>query len=190
MAETYILNKINDKPGAFFKKLSPYWYYQLTYSVTFREWAEDGEQWRVDDIKEAAKGKPAIAGEIANIVNCLEDEYPDTDYDYKNHTYVTLAILLHKKYKERILAYFEKKKHPVLQGNLSYHPNQQDAWKELVLRGFVPEFFKLHEGNKYFLKATIGNLVLINTAKDAREAMQEQAEWGVMGYTGFNQPKS
>jgi hypothetical protein len=191
MNDTYILDKIEDKPGAFFKRLSPYWFYQLTYSVTFKEWAEEGEHWMVEDILTAANFKPNVANEMANIINCLQDEYPDTDYDYKDHTYVSLAILLHKEYSERIVAYFRKKNHPVFQGNLSYIPKPKEAWQELVQRGFIPEFLNEHDKKKYYLRSTIGQLVKVDIdATTTAEAQREQIAYGVMGYTGYFEPKS
>jgi hypothetical protein len=193
MADKYVVEVIEEKPARLFKKLWGYWYFQLTYSVTFETWKEEEEGWMIPDVIKAGKNRPRIVGEIANILNCLTIEFPDDKYDYKNETYLSLAIKFHKAYAERIEKYFKKKDHPNYIGTLKNSP-AGDAWKELVLRGFLPAELKLQEGHYYYLTSTVGNLVRILPKKMYDETKFEdivraQSEFGVIGYTGYNQPK-
>lgn len=184
-----VFKVIEEKPGVFFKRLIPFWHYQLTYSKTFMQWVKDEEAWRVDEIKEYSKDIPRVSGEVANIVRCLEERYNDSKYDYQDYTYVSLAIKLHKKYRDRIIKYFYKKHGGASKWAMDYIPSREDAWKEFVQRGFVPEFFNIHDKDKYYLRSNIGNMVLVKNAKKTSEAQQEQMDYGIMGFTGYNEPK-
>lgn len=172
-----ITTKIDNKPAAFFKKLKDNWYNPFTYSKLFSDWYKSEEGYRIDEIKEYAQYKPQLVSEICSIVTTLETLYPDTDYDYGNETYVSLAFKLHKKYKARFLVYLSKKGVPL---NLEI----EAIWFELACRGFIPyDFLKLQASpGMYYVVSSIGNLVYPNYKKTQKEAEILGQEFGISGY--------
>lgn len=185
--DIYILNKIEEKPGAFFKKLGKQWFYELTYSVTFKDWYIREEGWRIDEIVNAVT-YPGYVSKVANIVTILEKDYSDEKYDYKNYTYTSLALYLYKTYKERIIKYMDKKG---ITPKLGLH-EPEEAWRELVYRGFIPSKIAPIAFNPkkdaYILSLNPGfDLVYPKKVKDNTEAFELQQRFGVMGYTGVNQ---
>lgn len=185
--DQYVLKKIEEKPGVFFKKLAKQWFYQLTYSVTFKEWYVKEESWRIDEIVKQMV-YPTPVTEVANMVLTLEKHFSEEAYDYKNYTYVSLALYLHKHYKERFLKYLKKKgiKNPINE------LNHEEAWRELVYRGFIPYSLLRHEFNKktdiYIYCATPGiDMVYPVKVKENTEGFKLQQRFGVEGFTAVNQ---
>lgn len=188
--DKYVVDKIEAKLGAFFKKLKTQWYYELTYSKTFPEWYRREESWRIDEISKAAEYYPKYASEIANILLVLEKEYSDEKYDYKDHTYASLAINLWQLYKDRINRYMDKKGYKPKLGTSS----PEEAWRELVYRGFVPysllpEPFNLKKD--LYIKCFTGGVDLIypKLAKNENDMALLQQRFGVTGFTGCNYKK-
>lgn len=187
MADTFIKKKIDEKPGAFFKKLRYQWFYDLTYSVTFRDWYVREESWRIEEISKAGNYYPNDVSQIANILIILETKYSDDIYDYKNENFVSMAIHIWKTYKERIERYMRKKGYIPKLGSA----NIQEAFKELVERGFVPEVLLITRFNKkkdLYIGCFSGGIDLVfpKKAKDEQEMVLLQQRFGVRGYTGCN----
>lgn len=187
MADQFVLDKINEKPGVFFKKLKRQWFFECTYSQTFREWLINEEGWRLIDIDKAAKGFHRVVSQISNIVVILEAKYNDEKYDYKDETYVSAAIKLHKLYQKRIERYMGKKGYTP---KLGIH-NAEEAFKELVYRGWLPDNLlqeKMNPRTDFYLKATVGNLVWPGKFSNQAEVNEYQHNFGIMGYVGINDP--
>lgn len=188
MADKFVLDKINHKPAAFFKKLRTQWFHECLYSQTFREWLINEEGWRLQEIDNASKGFQRPMCKIANIVVILEKDYNDAKFDYKNETYVSAAIKLYRLYQKRIEKYMKKKGYTP---RLSIH-NEQEAFKELVFRGWLPAMLlteKMDPKKDFYLKATVGNLIWPNKYKDNNGANEAQINFGLTGYVGVNDPK-
>lgn len=189
MADKFILDKIKDKPGAFFKKLRKQWYHECLYSQTFREWLINEEGWRLLEVDNAAKGFQRTMCKIAAIVVILETKYSDAKYDYRNETYVSAAIKLHKEYHQRIDKYMKNKG---FIPKLGIH-NAEEAFKELVYRGWLPNSLlpqPMNPKSDFYLKATVGDLVWPNYYDTQNEAFEAQDNFGLIGYVGVNQPKA
>ncbi len=185
--DQYVLKKIEEKPGVLFKKLGKDWFYELTYSVTFKDWYVREESWRIDEIVKAVI-YPAYVNKVANLVKVLEKHYSDEKYDYKNYTYTSLALYLYKNYKDRIDKYMLKKN---ITPKLGLH-EPEEAWRELVYRGFIPNRVlprPFDSKKEIFIKSAHPSFDLVypHTAKDNVAGQQLQQRFGVTGYTGLNQ---
>lgn len=189
--DIYVKTKIDDKPGAFFKKLGKNWYYELTYSVTFKTWYVREESWRIDEITKAANFYPRYTSEICNILICLEEHYSDEVYDYKNMTYVSMAIYIWKTYKDRINKYMVKKG---LVPKLGLHSIEQ-AWVEMVYRGFIPSTLlpkNFDSKDSTYIKCFTPGIDLVfpkeikNAGNDAPDIL---LKFGIIGCTGIHYPK-
>lgn len=183
MADKFILDKIKEKPGVFFKKLRLKWDYPLTFSVTFKSLYVEEEGWVVSDILEASKQMPNTANQLMNIYLTLKENYPDEKYDYKNETYVTATIKLYRKYIKRFGVYLEKKK------PIKFTTESEFIWKELIARGFVdinlPEFvhFRDNQDDNFHIAANIANLIFPRRFDSPESAATFNTNFGIKGYT-------
>lgn len=189
--DKFILDKINDKPAAFFKHFQTEWFNPLIYSVLFKDWYIREEGYRIEDIFQAAKYYPSIICEISKFVVVLEEKYSDSKYDYKNETYVSAAIKLHKKYKERLENYLMKKIPEYGLDQIYDDLCPEQVFREMVYRGYIPfDMLKAQPKAYYIITHNTNssiNLIFPKYFDTLEKAQEGQTQFGISRITEIKQ---
>lgn len=175
-------------PKLFFKKLKPFYRYQLTFSVDAP--TLPGGLTRLLEGVGINKLNFNRVNLGLNVCKCVRLNYPSL----REVDILEISAHIMGNYEERIKRYMSKKFAKGLLGpiNKPYH-NSQEALREQIARGFT--FMGYVEGSnpeiakKYYLKSTIFPGLIYPKAYDTmEEAVEAQLKIGIEGYTGINQP--
>lgn len=192
--KSLVLKKIERKPGAYFKRWLTVCQRQNFHTRTFDMMSKSftAEDYLLSEWKFALMEKYQdnyeVINHLANIIEACDlpdDLYFNFQEDY-DEDWLYVGEQIAKTYTPRMKAYKDKKLEPM---PFPFH-STEEAYKELVFRGFVPIIWTdLTPKHYYYLKATIPPLVYPKKVTRLEQVIELQFRLGIEGYVGYNQPE-
>lgn len=167
---------------------------QLVYTVLFQELQRQEEIWIINDLKTKYADDINLMGEIGTIIMLIQKFY-ESKYDMGQENSFETAVLLHNEYMERIQK-FHRKKIQVMVNNAplryTWTPEytQEEAFRELVARGFMPEWAKgcKYPNDVYYLKTNFGLRWPNKSFSSQSDAFPLAHKLCLPGFSGIHSP--
>lgn len=185
-----VLEHIEKRPKKFFKRLRPFYKFELVWSKTFKRWKKQNFAHRIKHLKKLRK-LPGEINSIGNIIRCLDKYYPpEGKISYGNKTTVETAVIIWDFYGKRIHSHMVKHFQIGKEAQKIRH-TEEEAIKELKARGFVPRADVDLESSKPYIRCISHDADLVYPVQfELNDTYEKFPLISVSGYTGIKPPRN
>lgn len=189
--------RIERKPKTLFKRILPHWEFEIFTSYSLSQFINPDSATSLGAFRTYQtvhhlfqttwEDKKIInykaVNQVMHIMIGLNDEYFNEISKYSQG--LDVALWVHSELRESLDEYLKEKRKV---RDRPYH-TQQEAFKEQVIRGFVPQqMTELIRSRDYYITSILTPLVYPVKVDSFEQAEDLRRLVGIMGYTGINDP--